>query len=167
MKFKALSIVFAVLLSFSSAMAFSSDVTVDIIPNDVTVGPFEIADYDILIMNDGDQDTFTISVEGIPEDWNSTDVIQPGLLTGGRINTSKVDELDAMDYNDVRSIFRMRYDYLIAFEYSPGVTIRTIGPPGVTLDNLVDQDPDNVLRMNRLTVFEGSPVRMVVVLWEG
>jgi uncharacterized membrane protein len=69
MRFKALSVFFAVLLMIGTAMAVESDVSVDVFPKTVTVAPFEIADYDILVTNNGDQETFTVLVEGLPEEW--------------------------------------------------------------------------------------------------
>mgnify|MGYP006285961181 CR=1 FL=1 len=105
--------------------------------------------------------------EGIPVDWNSTDVRQPGLISEGRISHYKLQELKAMDYDEVRSIFRTRYDYLIDIQDSSGASLQTIGPAGVTIGNLPGLEPDNVLKMNRLSVYNSSPVRLVVVVWEG
>lgn len=71
MKYKYLPIIFAVLLSFSAAMAQDFQVSIDVNPEDFTVGPFEIADYDIKIHNNGFDDTYEVTVEGLPEDWYS------------------------------------------------------------------------------------------------
>jgi uncharacterized membrane protein len=82
MKYRALPVVLAVLVTMGAAMAENYDVSVDVIPKGLTVGPFEIADYDIHIQNMGDTDTYNIVIEGIPKGWYSlseSEVTVPGV----------------------------------------------------------------------------------------
>ncbi len=60
------------LLLMAGAFAQDSDLSVSIVPEELSVNPYEIAVYDILVENEGLVDeTYTVSVQGIPEDWYS------------------------------------------------------------------------------------------------
>jgi hypothetical protein len=71
MKAKVLFLSFLVfLLIISSSLATEYGVSIDIQPKEITVRPGGIATYDIEIKNLGElEDTYSVVVEGIPEDW--------------------------------------------------------------------------------------------------
>jgi len=56
----------------NGAFAQNSNISLNVSPEELYVDPYEIAIYDILIENEGlVEKTFTVSVQGIPEDWYS------------------------------------------------------------------------------------------------
>jgi len=56
----------------AGAFAQNQDVSISIMPNELTANPYEIAVYDINIQNKGTTaETYTLSVKGIPDDWYS------------------------------------------------------------------------------------------------
>jgi len=58
------------LVLLNGAFAQNSNISLNVSPEELYVDPYEIAVYDILIENEGiTQETYTISVKGIPEDW--------------------------------------------------------------------------------------------------
>ncbi|MBD3155203.1 MAG: hypothetical protein GF368_00930 [Candidatus Aenigmarchaeota archaeon] len=60
------------LLLMASAFAQNSDFQFSISPEELSVNPYEIAVYDILIENQGQVDeVYSISIQGIPELWYS------------------------------------------------------------------------------------------------
>jgi hypothetical protein len=66
-----LSILLAFVFVFSSVLAVNDyDVSVAVSPKSITTKPCGIATYDIIVNNLGGlQDTYTVTVNGIPSDW--------------------------------------------------------------------------------------------------
>jgi len=60
-------LVFLLIISVSYAEEF--DVSVSVSPKKVEVNPCDIATFDINIVNMGEEDTFSVSIEGLPEGW--------------------------------------------------------------------------------------------------
>lgn len=73
MKFKTLSaVILGILLIIPITFAKDFEVSVDVSPKEMSVGPYGIATFDMNIQNlGGKKDTYGITVEGIPEDWYS------------------------------------------------------------------------------------------------
>ena len=73
MKFKILSfVILGVLLVLSGCNAKDYDVSVSVTPKSAIVNPCGIASFDIDIKNVGDkEDTYSIIIDGLPEDWYS------------------------------------------------------------------------------------------------
>ena len=63
-------IIFGLML-VGCVFAQNSDVSISISPEEISVNPYEIAVYDILVENKGEDNSFTLSVAGIPEEWFS------------------------------------------------------------------------------------------------
>lgn len=107
--------------------------------------------------------------EGYPNNWNSSSVVQIGLLTDERIDSRKLANLSSMNYTTVKNLFRLREDYYFWFENASGtITINGIegyGKVGITESNLTSDSPNNLLRIVRLSVYDSQVVRMVICLW--
>jgi uncharacterized membrane protein len=66
----ALFVFLGFLLLISASCAKEYDVSVSIYPKEATANPCGVATFDINIINLGEkEDTFSVSVEGLPEDW--------------------------------------------------------------------------------------------------
>ena len=70
---KGLSVVLlSILLIIPFTLAKEYEVSVEISPREVEVSPYSIATFDILVQNTGKKkDSYSIQVDGIPEDWYS------------------------------------------------------------------------------------------------
>jgi hypothetical protein len=126
--------------------------------------------------------------EGYPPDWNDTGVIRPGLLTGKRLNETKV--INAMNmgktnYSGFRPKLQTRYEYMVVFEQPDGNIIPfntslteafcaianySIAPhfePATgECDNVsFNFKHTNLVRLDRLVVYNSSIKRMVVYVW--
>ena len=113
--------------------------------------------------------------EGVPNDWDASNVTQPGLLTNGRISHRKLEELEDLDYATSKHLLSTRYDYFITVSSYDGNKLEThhfdgrdgIGMSGINSTNLIDvEDPKNVLKVTRVGVYNHSIARVVIVLWE-
>ncbi|MFP4424264.1 MAG: hypothetical protein ACLFP2_03440 [Candidatus Woesearchaeota archaeon] len=108
--------------------------------------------------------------EGIPGNWTNESVSQIGLLSNKRINATKVSNFTAIDYGRTRDLTRLLFDY--HFHFTNGTDIISIngrknfGYPGVNSTNVTNLDPEYLLRINRLTIYNSSIVKMVLYLWQ-
>ena len=130
--------------------------------------------------------------EGYPVDWNSTNVIRPGLLTAKRLDEEKVARAmntTYINYTSLRSKLQTRYDFLVIFEHPAGDMLEfdnnefcTIGSQSVTIND----DPlpgggydchnvsfsfnyKEMMKLNRFVVYDAEStseiIRMVVYVW--
>ena len=68
--------------------------------------------------------TSIVLSDGFPSDWNSTNVIAPGILTNNQINQTKLEKFHTLtltDYQKTKSMFNTKYDYLFTFEDTNGI----------------------------------------------
>lgn len=121
--------------------------------------------------------------EGFPVNWTNDTVIRPGLLTGKRLDETKV--IRAMDsiyinYTSLKTMLQTKHDFLVIFQQANSTIINftslcAIGKPSVSIwdgvslscsvPNFNNIDHKNMVQLNRLVVFNSSIVRMVVYAW--
>jgi hypothetical protein len=109
--------------------------------------------------------------EGTPDNWNSTNVITIGLMEDNRLSEKKIAALKEINYNDTRSLFRLRYDYLIFLENRTGIVQMngsySIGKPEINRDNIIDsENPVQLAKTTRFVVYKSQIVKLVVYTWE-
>ena len=123
----------------------------------------------------------SIMSNGVPENWNQTNVFRIGLTNGNQIlNLTKVyyfANLTETQYTRTKSLFGSRYDYLVYFKNNNNVTLnftkKYIGKPGQTRDSVISLDLKNLIKINRYIVLKrGQPnltaeiIEMNIFLWE-
>lgn len=107
--------------------------------------------------------------EGLPSDWDSTDVILPGIIDNGKLSDYKFKELIKLGYANVSSLINSRRPFYFYFANSSsminvsitcgfGAINSTCQPPSINSNNLV--------RLDRLVAYNEKAIRMVVLVWE-
>jgi len=155
---------------FTLALTLSMKFIVNIFPD---------TDYDRLL-NDAERISEVFMSEGVPVDWTNETVIKPGLLTKGRFDYRKGENLSVMDYYDVRTLFNTRYDFYVFL-------VKNYGPLHVFVMNMTpynyghaDVDPisgkpradisginyDHLVRIERFVVMDDSISMMVIYVWD-
>ncbi len=79
---------------------------------------------------DGNIITSIVLSDGFPSNWNSTNVLAPGILTNNQINQTKLEKFHALtltDYQKTKSIFNTKYDYLLTLEDNNGIVNYLVG----------------------------------------
>ena len=102
--------------------------------------------------------------EGYPENWNSANVIVPGILTGNKINNTKLEELYLLadsDYTKTKSLFNIRENYYILL--SEKITLSFGEVDGIGLEPM---NPKNLIKINRFTIYNDKPVNLYIYIWE-
>jgi hypothetical protein len=111
--------------------------------------------------------------DGIPENWtNDANSLQPGILSNGRINETKLMNFnDESFYNSSLLKFRTRFHYHFHFTNGTDIikinNIKYFGKQGINETNLyLTQDPLNILKINRFTIYNSSIIKMVMYIWD-
>jgi hypothetical protein len=125
-----------------------------------------------LLSYDGRSISKNILSEGSPSDWSSSNVIQIGVLDNGKISETKLEafyDLANADYARTKLLFNTRYDYY--FFLDANITFNStivdgIGKPGITRDNVSQVDIKNLIRVDRISVYENKIMGATLFVWE-
>ncbi len=128
------------------------------------------------LYRDGVHLSTTLLTPGYPEAWNITQVIVPGLVTvntTNRIDPVKLQELDAMSYGRSKVLFRISHEYIYFFRNNTNVINITRCVHGYAFPVNPDCTPNlstlqykQLVRIDRLVIYNSTPVMMVIYTWE-
>ncbi len=108
---------------------------------------------------------------GYPPNWNSSTVILFGLTDADRLNDTKVYFFSQQEYNSSKSLLSTQYNYYVFFEYTNGTqavvgNVTGIGKPGINASNVLQvANPRNIVKIDRLVIYNSSIVRMKLYMW--
>ena len=107
--------------------------------------------------------------EGYPLNWNLENVVKPGILTGNKINDTKLElffNLSMANYTRTKSLFNTKYDFFFFlpenFVLSLG-EVRGIGKPGTDPQSI---NSKNLVKITRFTIYKHKPVTAYIYIWE-
>ncbi len=89
--------------------------------------------------------------EGYPADWDESNVVTIGISTSGKINETKLSNFQELDYDHTRNLFNINNDYYV------NLSGNLIGE--------LPSDPESLIRVDRLTIYENKPVTLSVYVW--
>jgi len=104
--------------------------------------------------------------EGSPDDWDSSNVARIGILNDNKINQTKLErfsDLASADYQKTRVLFNTKYDYF--FNLSETIIIDSDPIEGIG-SSFQNQNPTNLIKITRLTVYNNKPVTLNIYIWE-
>jgi hypothetical protein len=119
--------------------------------------------------------------EGYPVNWssgNSSDVIRPGLLTGKRLNETKV--IQAMNstyinYTSLKTMLQTKHDFAVVFEEPNSGVVQFNGlcviGNGSVLPTCASTIPTlnfkyhDLASLSRMAVYNSTIKRMVIYVW--
>ena len=125
-----------------------------------------------MMFYDGNSIASILVSEGSPLDWSQENVVSPGLASKSMINNTKLERfysLASSDYNRTKSILKTRFDFYVYFDEMMNVSIMIdgIGKPGVNRTSIADaENPQNLVRIERFTVYMNKPTKMSLYLWQ-
>ncbi len=113
--------------------------------------------YDGKIVSD------SILSEGYPKSWTASDVVIPGILTNNKINETKLENFDNLDYERTKRLFNTRYNYYFFLNEtmiigSPPSPVQGIGMNPSSYKNLV--------KITRFTIYQDKPMTAYLYIWE-
>lgn len=101
---------------------------------------------------------------GIPESWSAPQVVTPGILTDNKINQSKLESLYNLienDYNSFRALLKTNKEIEIGFSKNVTINGDEINSLGKSPENA-----ENIIKIERLTIYQDSPITIYITLWE-
>ena len=112
---------------------------------------------------DGDIIADVLLSPGYPENWDSSNVITPGILTGNKINDTKLENfynLAQTNYEKSKSLFNTRYNYYV--NLSVPIIINT------QIDGIGNKpvEPKNLIKTTRFTIYNNTLVSLNVYIWD-
>lgn len=97
--------------------------------------------------------------EGTPPDWNPSNYQIPGLVSGGKLNQTKINYFSLLDYDTIKKRLGLSYNY---FFYVPNLKVSGTPVEGL---GLAPENPKNLVKLERFTIYENKPVKMVMLVW--
>jgi hypothetical protein len=106
--------------------------------------------------------------EGFPSNWNSSLVTSPGLLSEHRINVSKLEEFDSLQYDKVKSLMSVHNNFVFYFENTSGI-MNVSGKCFRGYDfsgcDVFDFNYENLAKTERIVILNSKIILMVVLSW--
>ena len=102
--------------------------------------------------------------EGLPENWNSSNVIRLGVTNNNKINQTKLDRLynlSIQDYSLTKNRFNTIKEYYIVFK-DPVI----IEGQQVSFIGKIPQNQNNLIKQTRLSVYQDKPLTIEVYAWD-
>jgi hypothetical protein len=111
--------------------------------------------------------------EGYPRNWNYSDVVTLGVLTGNKINKTKLGQfynltLTTANYTRTKYLFNTKYDYYFFLDKNMtigGIEVDGFGKPGET-KTTIKSAAENLVKITRFTVYEDEPITGYIYIWE-
>lgn len=125
-------------------------------------------DYKILEL-EGKVISSAIISEGSPQNWTIDNVIIPGILSQGRINITKLQQLGQLGYNNVSALLNTRQEFFIYFENRTQIlNLSNCGFGSAIVNNDCQQpifEAKNIAKLTRLTLINSTAIKMVILTW--
>jgi hypothetical protein len=108
---------------------------------------------------DGNLASSLILSEGTPEDWTIDNVEIPGILSGEKINQTKLDNFYSLNYSMQKKLLGTQYEFYFNFTdmEANGVSVEGIG--------LSPSEPKNLVKIERFTVYKNKPIKFILFMW--
>lgn len=119
------------------------------------------------IVRESDHISSMLVGDGFPSDWNSTNVLIPGIADNNRINSSKLDSFDELTYSRQKTLLQNTGEFVFYF-YNGAIInesqcFRGYALPGCTL--AIPDSAENVAKTERVVILNSSIVKLVVITW--
>lgn len=100
---------------------------------------------------------------GYPENWNSTNVVTPGILTNSKVNNTKLENLYILansNHNNTKSLLNINYNFY--FNFSEPIIISGTHIQGI---GEIYTNSHNLIKITRLTTYNNKPVSLNIYVW--
>lgn len=113
---------------------------------------------------DGNLIAKIILSEGFPKNWDEQNVVTPGILTENKIDQNKLEQLYNLSQNQyerTKYLLNTNYNYYIFL--SEKITINGEEKDGI---GSLPQNPTNLVKINRITIYKEKPVNLNIYVWQ-
>lgn len=105
--------------------------------------------------------------EGTPDDWDRTNYRTPGIAEKNRINKQQLEEINKLDFDELRQSYLARNDFVFNFPGSnltPCVYGYEIDSTGCDID-FDSVEYENLIRIKRYVILDSEITEMNVYVW--
>lgn len=106
---------------------------------------------------DGSKISDMILSEGYPSDWDGANVLQIGVVTGGKINQTKLEKFKTLDYQRTKILFNTQYEYY--FFVDNFVSETSVG-------DISYENSKNLIKITRIVVYNDTIVPAYLYIFE-
>jgi len=120
------------------------------------------------ITYDGEIILRNIFSEGHPQDWNSSNVINIGIMSENKINETKLErfyDLVQNNYSTTKNIFKTTFDYYFFLDKNMTINSLEIEGFGKLGTNKSNINATNLIKITRFTVYKYKPVTANIYIW--
>lgn len=110
--------------------------------------------------------------EGVPSNWTTSTVIEPGIVDDNKVNETKASmfyNLSLSDYTSLRHKFKTDYDFYFYLSEPINVSeifVDGIGKPGINRTNLREvANPENIVRVERVVLYNNKLTKLNIFVW--
>lgn len=122
----------------------------------------------------------TLMSEGYPPAWTASTVVVPGIVTDARVNSSRLNELVLLNYSVLQGLLRVSDEFFVFIEQGNGCVLPLDGRYGVgnplvsvpasgcvapTSVNVNPASPETVVPITRYVIYNATPARLHVYVW--
>jgi len=128
-------------------------------------------DYDNLYRQTSQLSSSLVS-SGHPVDWNASSVIIPGIADNNRINSTKLNRFDNLNYGKGKVLLHTTNEYIFYFKNKTSIINYSKCVRGYNISTNNNCEPDftnvsvsNLVKFERLVILNSTLVSMVVYSW--
>ncbi len=106
----------------------------------------------------------TLLSEGLPNEWDSDNVVRIGITSNSKINQTKLERLynlSLQNYEITKNKFNIIKEYYIIFKDPFKINDIDISSIGKN-----PQNQNNMIKQTRLSVYKDRPITIEVYIWD-
>ena len=85
----------------------------------------------------------------------------PGILTNESIDQAKLEQLNNTDYNEIKSLLGLKYDFYFTF---PELNIE--GIPAEYVGRINQTNVENLIKITRISVYNNKIIKFELFIWK-
>lgn len=122
-----------------------------------------------ILQSEGDIISEILLSTGSPENWDTSNVIQIGLTTNGKINQTKLEyfyELTSNNYENAKQELNTKYNFYFFVDEQFEVNSNYIDGIGEPNTNRTHINGNNIIKTTRFTIYKNKPTTATLYIFE-
>lgn len=85
----------------------------------------------------------------------------PGVISGKKINQTKIEELNTTDYDQIKKDLSLKNDFYLTFE---GLNYQ--GEPMTHIGRINSSSSNSLIKITRISSYENKPIKFEIYIWK-
>ena len=119
---------------------------------------------------EGEFATEMLLSEGLPTNWDETNVVRLGITTNNKLNETKLERFynlannqSQQGYAKVKSLLNIKHNFFMNFSQQIVINGNNVGGIGQNFDGVQTK---NIIKINRATIYQNKIVSFNIYIWE-